>query len=165
MIIGIGPGQKKVNSRRKGAMSERKAAILWRQWFPDCKRWFPRQQQGVKAPDIGSDKMNRLYYVEVKSYKRITTPTLARFINKAEDDMLEWKNEFDLDPVMVLMFKENRHSWYVALSEAYWPVSFIDETTVEGDGYQLGDLLIVPWDTFADQLDKLHTIAGTEVQG
>ena len=144
------------NSRRKGAVHERKAAILWQRWFPDCKRWFPRQQQGVKAPDIGSDKMNQEYYVEVKAHKRITDTSIRRLYDKTVNDLMDWQKEFDVDSIPILMFRENYQGWHTAIEGPYFTSQFVDEVTVDGDGYQLGDLLIIPWATFEAALDKIH---------
>ena len=141
-------------SRTKGADGEREARDLWRRWFPDCKRIIGQARRGSESPDIGCADMNKLYYVEVKRYKKITDGLIRRLFFKMECDHAAWcdANEWEDEPTPVLLFRQDNEPWYVAVDWEYYP-ELQTEYTIMRDG---GEIAIVPWSSFAITLDKLH---------
>ena len=100
------------HSRTKGAKGEREAAKLWLPYYPHCKRQFPRQQQGVKWPDIGCNEMNKVWFVEVKRYKKVTHGQIQRWLKKLKVDHREFCKLEQVSPHQMLMFKADREEWF-----------------------------------------------------
>ena len=158
---GRGAAMSGKKSREKGAAGEREAARLWQPWFPHCKRMFPRQQQGVKFPDIGCPDMNKRFYVEVKRRKRISDATVYRLWGKLQKDYYDYTNEFDAFSRPLMLFREDGKDWQLATLSGHWSGFERRLWVDEGLGYYYEELIIIPWSVFVDYLN--HTI--TEVRG
>lgn len=100
-------------SRTKGAQGERDAAELWLPFYPHCKRQFPRQQQGVKWPDIGCNDMNKVWFVEVKRYHKITDGKIRGWLKKLRVEVDEFCRLEQVSPSPVLMYRADRQPWFV----------------------------------------------------
>lgn len=132
------------NSRQKGAAGEREAAKLWQKYYPHCKRQFPCQQQGVQMPDIGCPEMNKLFYVEVKRYKKINAGQICKWFDKVDKDFVEYRRVFkDGSPKKVIMIREDNDQWLIlAAPRGGW----------------------LPYDTWADFCAMLENEYGLEAK-
>lgn len=143
----------KINSRNKGKVGENEACKLFHRWWPDCKRMFPRQQQGVPFPDIGCPKMNKHFYVEVKRMEKISDGRLTAFFKKTISAWGEYVDEIYINtencPMPIVVFREDNDLWYVA-----------SRSTPAG-GYVLihsdyGNIMVASWASFSAWVDTQH---------
>ena len=157
------------NSRLKGKVGENEACKLWQQWFPHCKRMFPRQQQGVPFPDIGCPDMNEDFYVEVKRRKKISDAQISRFWAKTETDWYKYVEEFDPanDPEPILLFREDYKDWQIAVKPETITLSqWADKQRTDGNGYIINcyrvgsKITIIPWSDFEKYLNEFHSNGG-----
>lgn len=119
----------RVNSRAKGVRGELDATKLWNEeGYPDCRRLWSIQQQGTPCPDIGSTRMNKVWFVEVKRYHKITHGQIQKWLKKLKSDHKKYCKLEQVSPSPVLMYKADRDKWFCIGLRSRVPVTWEDFT-------------------------------------
>lgn len=158
----------KTNSGRKGIVGEREVARMFRRWFPECKRSFGQSRKGHEVPDLVGG-IESEFFVEVKFWdvSRGTPKNLSNAWDKLIEDMDKYSTPiinddgWPIEPIMVYRLtgcKPNM-GWRVALlRRQYHGLAEHQITMLELGVILKPEVIIVPWERFAEHLDSVMEV-------